>query len=82
MLWHENDVCGMADMFLTLSGRRAQFIGEDQNDLIRLLGRAPVGNAVNDLTRRFLNDEAHMRAAKAAPFERPAPVGARLCRRL
>lgn len=61
-----NDVCGMADMFLTLSGRRAQVLGENQSDLIRLLGRAPIGNAVNDLTRRFLNDEAHMRAARAA----------------
>jgi acyl-homoserine-lactone acylase len=61
-----NDVCGMADMFLTMSGRRAEVIGEAQSDLIRLLGRAPIGNAVNDLTRRFLNDEAHLRAAKAA----------------
>jgi acyl-homoserine-lactone acylase len=61
-----NDVCGMADMFLSMSGRRAQFLGEDQSDLIRILGRAPIGNAVNDLTRRFLNDEEHIRAAKAA----------------
>lgn len=61
-----NDVCGMADMFLTFSGKRAAVLGEDHSDLVRMLGRRPVGNAVNDFSRRFLTDAAHVRAAKQA----------------
>jgi acyl-homoserine-lactone acylase len=61
-----NDACGMADMFLTFSGSRAAVLGEQNSDLIRLLGRRPLNNAINDFTRRFLADAGRVRAAKAA----------------
>jgi acyl-homoserine-lactone acylase len=60
------DICGIASMAMTFSGKRAEYLGPDATDLVRLLGRRPIANAEQDLVRRFLVDDtvvAKMRAS-------------------
>ena len=51
------DICGLADAFATFSGGRSAVFGGDQRDIVRILGRRPIANAVNDASRHLLMDE-------------------------
>jgi acyl-homoserine-lactone acylase len=58
------DPCGMADAFATFSGRRSSEFGEDQGDLVRILGRRPIANPVSDSVRAFLLGDEDLAKAK------------------
>jgi acyl-homoserine-lactone acylase len=51
------DICGLADAFATFSGTRSAVFGGDRRDIVRILGRRPIANAVNDASRHLLMDE-------------------------
>lgn len=60
------DVCGIASMAMTFSGERAEYLGAEGTDLVRLLGRRPIPNVEQDLVRRLLVDDnsvAEMRSS-------------------
>ena len=64
------DICGLADAFATFSGTRSAVFGKDGHDIVRLLGRRPIANSVNDASRHLLMDERAERARGSGPSPR------------